>query len=217
MTKTTTSEERTASFGQNRTPNVIDHFGIWLSSVAVRRNANFGGARMADIGCGFEAGFSRSQLGKVSSALLLDVALADDLKANPKITAIEGSIPEVLPTIPSASFDITVCLSVLEHLWDPETAARELHRVTAPGGVVLLNVPTWLGKRALEFLAFRLGWAPAEEMDDHKWYFDPDDLWLMLVRAGFRPSEIHCYRHKFGMSTFAACRISATGEGAPGA
>ena len=81
---------------------------------------------------------------------------------------------------------------------------------------MLLNVPTWRGKRALELSAFRLGLSPAEEMDDHKWYFDPRDLWLMLVRAGFRPSEIRCHRHKFGLNTFAACRVSAPREGAPG-
>ena len=30
----------------------------------------------------------------------------------------------------------------------------------------------------------------------------------MLVRAGFRPSEIRCHRHKFGLNTFAACRVT---------
>ena len=44
-------------------------------------------------------------------------------------------------------------------------------------------------------------------MDDHKWYFDPRDLWPMLVRAGFRRSQIRCHRHKFGLNTFAACRV----------
>lgn len=216
MTTSPTSARRRSSFGQHRASTPVDRFGVWLSSVAVRRNAQFVGARLADFGCGFEASFSRTQLEAVRSALLVDVALADDLKAHPKVTAIEGSIPETLPTMPSASFDVTLCLSVLEHLWDPETALRELRRVTAPGGVVLLNVPTWRGKRALELSAFRLGLSPAEEMDDHKWYFDPRDLWLMLVRAGFRPSEIRCHRHKFGLNTFAACRVSAPSKGAPG-
>ncbi len=217
MTETETTSVRGASFGQMHTPNAVDHFGIWLSSIAVRRSASFEDARLADIGCGFEAGFTRSQLNKVRGAFLLDVALADDLKAHPKITAVEGDLAEALPEVASDSFDVTVCLSVLEHLVDPETTIRELHRVTAPNGMVLINVPTWLGKRALEFLAFRLSLAPAYEMDDHKWYFDPRDIWPMIVRAGFLPSNIHCHRHKFGMNTFAACRVSATVAGSAGA
>lgn len=210
------SPPRRSSFGQHRAATSVDRFGVWLSSVAVRRHARFGDARLADFGCGFDASFTRTQLEAVRSALLVDVALAEDLKAHSKVTAIEGPIPEVLPTIEASSFDVSLCLSVLEHLWDPETAIRELRRVTAPGGVVLLNVPTWRGKRALELSAFRLGLSPAEEMDDHKWYFDPRDLWLMLVRAGFRPSEIRCHRHKLGLNTFAACRVSGPTEGATG-
>ena len=30
----------------------------------------------------------------------------------------------------------------------------------------------------------------------------------MLVRVGFKPSEIKCHRHKLGLNTFAACRVS---------
>ena len=49
-------------------------------------------------------------------------------------------------------------------------------------------------------------------MDDHKWYFDPRDLWPLLVRAGFKPSEIQCHRHKFGLNTFAACHVAAADD-----
>jgi SAM-dependent methyltransferase len=193
----------------------VDRFGVWLSCIAVRRHANFDGAAIGDFGCGFDASFTRSQLDVVRSATLVDVALADDLKQHPKVTALEGSLPTLLPTIPAASLDVSLGLSVLEHLWDPEAALRELRRVTVPGGIVLVNVPSWRGKRALEFSAFRLALSPAEEMDDHKWYFDPRDLWLLLVRAGFKPSEIRCHRHKFGLNTFAACRVGERVEGAP--
>jgi len=199
---------RRGAYGQHREPSRVDRFGVWLSSVAVRRNASFAGTRLGDFGCGFDASLVRSQLDAVRSALLVDLAVADDLTRHPKVTVIEGSIPDVLPKVESASLDVTMCLSVLEHLWDPETALRELRRVTVPGGVVLVNVPSWRGKRALELSAFRFGLSPAEEMDDHKWYFDPRDLWPMLVRAGFKPSAIRCHRHKFGLNTFAACRVT---------
>ncbi len=176
----------------------------------MRRHANFADARLGDFGCGFNASFARSQLAIARSAVLVDVALADDLKRHPKVTAIEGSLPDVLPTLESESLDVTLCLSVLEHLWEPNEALREVRRVTAAGGVVLINVPAWRGKRALEFGAFRLGVSPAEEMDDHKRYYDPRDLWPLLVEAGFLPSRIKCYRHKFGLNTFAVCRKEPT-------
>ena len=73
--------------------------------------------------------------------------------------------------------------------------------------MLLVNVPTWRGKRALEFAAFRLGVSPADEMNDHKRYYDPKDLWPLLVEAGFRPSDIRCHRHKLGLNTFAVCRV----------
>jgi SAM-dependent methyltransferase len=199
--------ERQASYGQNRTPTLVDRFGVWLGARAARRQAQFDGARAGDFGCGYEATFTRSQLPVLRSALLVDVALADDLKHDPKVTAVEGSIVDVLPTLKSGSLDIVICLSVLEHLWEPQEALDHFHRLLAPGGVAILNVPSWLGKPFLELASFRLGLAPAEEMDDHKAYYDPRDLWPMLVQAGFKPSLIRCHRHKFGLNTGAVCKV----------
>lgn len=205
----TAAERRSSSYGQLRPLTAVDRFGTWLGSRAARRAARFEGARLADFGCGYDARFARTQLPVVAHALLVDVALADDLKSDPKVTAIEGSLPDVLPTLSPASLDIVVCLSVLEHLWEPLAALEHLRRVLRPGGVAILNVPSWLGKPFLEYAAFRLGVSPFEEMDDHKAYYDPRDLWPMLVRAGFKPSLIQCHRHKFGLNTAAICRVPA--------
>jgi hypothetical protein len=38
-------------------------------------------------------------------------------------------------------------------------------------------------------------------------YYDVRDLWPVLVRAGFRPSQIRCLSHKLGLNTFALCRV----------
>jgi SAM-dependent methyltransferase len=198
---------RTGSYGQNAESTLVDRFGVWLSSVAVRRHGEFAGRRIADLGCGYNAAFTRTLLDQAASALLVDLALADDLKHYPHVEAIEGSLPDVLPTIDSGSLDTVLCLSVLEHVWEPQEALVQIRRILAPGGTALINVPSWRGKPLLELTAFRLGLSPAEEMNDHKCYYDPRDLWPMLVRAGFRPQWIHCRRHKFGLNTFAACRV----------
>src|SRR5207302_4036393 len=102
--------------------------------------------------------------------------------------------------------DVVMCNNVLEHLWEPLDTLMEMRRITAANGVVLINVPSWRGKRLLELSAFRLHTSPPDEMNDHKMYYDPRDLWPLLVRGGFRPKGIRCFRHKFGLNTFAACR-----------
>jgi SAM-dependent methyltransferase len=202
--------ERLTAFGQSHSPSPVDRFGVWLSARALRRElGNLAGKRLGDFGCGFHATFARAVLGEVASAVLVDVALADDLKADRRVTAVEGQLPDAAAEVPAGSLDAVLCVSVLEHLWEPLAMLRELRRVTAAGGTCVVNVPSWRGKAFLEFSAFRLGLSPADEMDDHKRYYDPRDLWPLLVEAGFRPRAIRCYRHKFGLNTFAACRVDA--------
>jgi SAM-dependent methyltransferase len=203
------SSRRVGSYEQHRARSPVDRFGVWLSGQAISRHvSSFAGKSLGDFGCGYQARFVRSALPELERAVLVDVALAPDLKADERITAIEGTLPEALRRVEDASLDVVLCISVLEHLWEPLQTLVELRRLVAPGGVCLVNVPSWRGKRFLELSAYRLGLSPAEEMDDHKAYYDPKDLWPLLVRAGFRPREISCRKHKFGLNTFAACRVS---------
>ncbi len=202
-----TPDSRTSSFGQGYAPTLVDRFGIWLSARQLRRAVpTFRGRRVGDFGCGFNATFVRTILDSVDSAVLIDVALADDLKRHPKVRAIEGNLPDALSLVPDRSLDTVMCINVLEHLWDPVPTLIEFRRVLTTDGVCLLQVPSWLGKQALEFSAYRLGMSTRAEVEDHKNYYDPRDLWPSLVRAGFVPSRIKCFRHKFGLSTFAVCR-----------
>jgi SAM-dependent methyltransferase len=199
---------RARSFGQDGRLSVVDRFGIWLSRRAIRRHVeSFAGLRVGDFGCGYDAAFMRSVLGEVEDAVLVDVALAPDLGAHPRVQAIEGQLPDALDGLADESLDVVLCISTLEHLSEPDRALRGFRRLLRPGGVCVVNVPSWRGKRFLELSAFKLHLSPPEEMDDHKRYYDPRDLWPMLVAAGFLPSGITCKRHKFGLNTFAACRV----------
>lgn len=199
--------ERRSAFGQGGDLTLVDRAGIWLSDQRIRRVAGgFDGKRVADIGCGYHASFAVRIQPVVSTLTLLDVALAPELEDLPNVRCVVGTLPDALGELESESLELLVCNSVLEHLWDPLRTLREFWRVLVPGGVCFVNVPSWVGKRFLEFSAFRLGLSPAVEMDDHKAYYDPRDLWPLLVRAGFLPSDISCRRHKFGLNTFAVCR-----------
>lgn len=208
-----TEGSRDRAFGEGYSPTPIDRLGVRLSGRQIRRWARgFHGKRVGDFGCGYDATFVRTILDEVDRAVLIDVALAPDLQSHSRVTAIEGTLPMSLAKVDDASLDLVLLMSVLEHLWDPLTMLEESRRVLRDGGVCLVNVPTWRGKRMLEFSAFRLGLSPQEEMDDHKTYYDPKDLWPLLVRAGFIPHNIRCFRHKFGLNAFAVCRAQ-TGSG----
>jgi len=43
--------------------------------------------------------------------------------------------------VPSDAYDSVLCLSVMEHLQDPELALREMKRVCRPDGCIILEVP----------------------------------------------------------------------------
>jgi SAM-dependent methyltransferase len=203
---TRTDQARERSYGEGHSLSPVDRFGVWLSGRQIRRAVpDFSGKRVGDFGCGYQASFSRTVMDQVESLVLVDVSLAPDLAEHPRARAIEGLLPEALGEVEDGSLDVVMCNSVLEHLSEPQRTLEEFWRVAALGGSCLVNVPSWRGKRFLEFSAFRLGLSPAEEMDDHKMYYDPRDIWPMLVRAGFKPSHVKVFRHKFGLNTFAAC------------
>ena len=198
---------RRQAYGQDHKLTVVDRFGVWLSARQIRKYSGaLSGKELGDFGCGYHAAFVRAILPELARAVTVDLALAPDLKSHTKVTAVEGVLPGVLTQLPSASLDIILCMSVIEHLWNPLEVVRECYRIIRPGGTCLFNVPSWRGKRFLEYSAFRLGLSPKNEMDDHKAYYDVRDFWPLLVRAGFLPSNIRCFSHKFGLNTFAVCR-----------
>jgi SAM-dependent methyltransferase len=182
----------------------IDRLGVALSVRRVTRKARLSPPpRVLDLGCGYQASLLRRLAPRIASGTGVDVRIADEARRVPRLDFMEGAIEQSLPRVPDASMDLVLMISVLEHLADAQWALDQCHRVLAPGGSLMVNVPTWLGKRFLELSAFRLGLSPALEMDDHKMYFGRRDLWPLLVKAGFRPSGIRVGYHKLGLNLFA--------------
>ncbi len=91
----------------------------WLRAQDVR------GLAVLDVGCGDRP-----------YRELFPGATGFDVPGNPHAD-LHGSL-ESIP-VEDASFDVVLCLQVLEHVPDPAAAVRELRRVVRPGGRVLLS------------------------------------------------------------------------------
>jgi SAM-dependent methyltransferase len=198
--------DRDSAYGQDG-EGLVSQAGRWNARRVVRRRiGSVERTRLGDFGSGFDAQFVRDVLPSVAHATVIDLALADDLKTNPKVTAIEGELPEIAAKVDDESLDVVLCVSVLEHVVDDVGLLSELRRVLTPGGRLLVHVPSWRGKRFLEAAAFRLGWSPADEMNDHKRYYDPEELWPKARAVGFLPEQMRCFHHQLGCSTMLIAR-----------
>jgi SAM-dependent methyltransferase len=111
-------------------------------------------ARILDAGCG--SGRNMVELarhGTVTGVELADasVSLARERGAG---EVIAGSVLEM--PFEADSFDLAASLDVIEHLEDDLTALRELRRVVAPGGSLLVTVP-----------AYQWLWSGHDEINHH--------------------------------------------------
>jgi 2-polyprenyl-3-methyl-5-hydroxy-6-metoxy-1,4-benzoquinol methylase len=57
-----------------------------------------------------------------------------------------------LPNLESESVDVVMLISVLEHMAEPQFVIQSAWRLLRRSGLLLVNVPTWSGKRFLEFV-----------------------------------------------------------------
>jgi SAM-dependent methyltransferase len=85
-----------------------------------------------------------------------------------------------------ASFDRVICSEVMEHVHDYRAAARELARVTKPGGRVAVTIPT----ATSENLYLRLGDDYFESPGGHIRIFRPKELALGLATAGLATTGV---------------------------
>jgi len=102
--------------------------GRWLRAEADALRRRGDRVRILDVGCGDKPyepwfDFAESYVGV-------------DVVENPHAD-LQGSV-ESLP-VDDGSFDLVLCLQVLEHAEEPARGVAELRRVTAPGGLVLAS------------------------------------------------------------------------------
>ena len=135
----------------------------------LKRAAILGGretpGRLLDVGCG----------GGLFAACAKRIGWeAQGLDPNP--AAVEAAarygVPVRIATIEESgfdanTFDIIYSNDVIEHVCDPIKAFREIYRLLAPGGVLILSTPN--GDRAL---LRRNRWGGFQSSLEHLWYFN---------------------------------------------
>jgi 2-polyprenyl-3-methyl-5-hydroxy-6-metoxy-1,4-benzoquinol methylase len=125
------------------------------------------GLRLLDAGCG-TGRFSAVAAGRGARVTSLDVGERLLAKVAEKCDSerVVGSV-ERLP-FGDGSFDVVLCSEVVEHLRSPRDGVRELARVLAPGGRLVLTTPNrgWLP--AL-LLASALRMRPYEGIENWVW------------------------------------------------
>ena len=75
---------------------------------------------------------------------------------------------------PNGSYDVIICLDVLEHIKDEKAALCSLMRVLAPGGLLVVTVP-----------AFRFLWSAYDVILGHQRRYGRSELIATLRGAGF--------------------------------
>jgi SAM-dependent methyltransferase len=130
-------------------------------------------ARILDAGCGSGRNMvDLARHGDVTGVELSDAsaALARERRAG---EVLEGSVMEM--PFAADSFDLAVSLDVIEHLDDDGGALRELRRVVAPGGALLVTVP-----------AYQWLWSGHDEINHHHRRYSRATLLAAARAAGWR-------------------------------
>jgi SAM-dependent methyltransferase len=137
--------------------------------------------RILDAGCG--SGRNMVLLaarGAVSGIELAEPSL-QAARARNVGPVVPGSLDEPLP-FGDGAFDLAVALDVLEHVADDEGALRELARVLAPGGRLLVTVPQygWL-------------WGEHDVLAHHHRRYTRARLLERAARAGLEPERVTAF------------------------
>lgn len=136
------------------------------------------GARVLDVGC-----HQGEFLERLGSAIRDSVGL--DPLARPRETATFAlrAVPFAEPLdFPAARFDAIVLLATLEHIRDKAPLAREARRLLAPGGRLIITVPSPRVDDIVHTLV-RVGLADGMSLEEHHG-FKPEHTEPIFCGAG---------------------------------
>lgn len=131
----TTGKETFSGSNQGYAPNLRR----WMAQELAQLPKD---APILEVGCG-DASFT-TDLGRYSDAVTaIDISssqIAENARRFPAIKFLQHDVSEVFP-FADDTFEVIWCSEVLEHLFDPAFALREMCRIMKPGGKLMVTVP----------------------------------------------------------------------------
>ncbi len=161
--------------GRARFQNILDGISRYIDSP---RN-------VLDIGCGYGF-FLLYCKEKGLDAFGVEISKETSFLARERgLKVFTNSIHEV--PLDEASFDIITSFHCLEHALDPKTEVARIASLCKKNGIFFLSVPNASSLVAQDsFSTWKwISWP------NHLFYFSPENLRILLVRAGFEIVEIY--------------------------
>ena len=172
-------------------PDTLQH--LTDPTLLLHIKESYRGTRFLEIGC---AGGAFLNEARALGFTVQGVELSEDACRMAReafgLTVFSGDVRDA--HFQDESFDIVFMGDVLEHLPDPVSTLREVHRVLAAGGVLVLGVPSQTNT-----LFSRFGFPVYRAMGKratvalppyHLFEFRPASLRFLLHRCGFRVAEL---------------------------
>lgn len=133
-------------------------------------------------------GYGANMIADVATKVLgldYDASAAAHVHARyPRVTMLRGNLDR-LP-VADSSIDVVVNFQVIEHLWDQGAFLAEVHRVLAPGGILLISTPN------------RITFSPGRDTPLNPFHtreLDAAELTELLVDARLEVDELTGVRH----------------------
>ncbi|HEX8054566.1 MAG TPA: class I SAM-dependent methyltransferase [Thermoleophilaceae bacterium] len=157
-----------------------------------------------DVGCGSGNSYAGELNRRAASYVGVDVS-ANAVEAARGL-GLDARTIDAAASLPfeDESFDLVVCIEVMEHLFAPHEAAAEIRRVLKPGGRLVCSTPNVAYWRLRANMVFGL-WNPlGDELalerpwrDPHIRFFTPKTLARMLRMSGFRDVRTGAHGGRF--------------------
>lgn len=147
-----------------------------------------------DVGCG--AGGVGAELRGAGADRLVGIELEPDAAAAARAVFDEVhpvDAVEALAGLRDATFDTVLCYDILEHLFDPASVLRELHRVVTAGGHLHVSVPNARHASLFRDLYLRgtFGYTEWGHRDStHIRWFTRRDVVALLTECGWTVTDV---------------------------